>query len=62
MGMPFPSKEAAIAYAERNGYEFTVTEPEEEKQAKRPIQPFKRAMVHHWRHDSVPVYEGDTPK
>lgn len=61
MGMPFPSRQAAIRYAEKNGYEYTVIEPEEEKQKVRPIQPFKRAMVHHWRHEN-PVYEGDSTK
>lgn len=61
MGMSFPSKEAAIAYAERNGYEFKVIEPEEEKQNVRPILPFKRAMVHHWRHEA-PDYSGDSAK
>ena len=61
MGMSFPTKDAAISYAERNGYEFAVVEPEEEKHAVRPILPFKRAMVHHWRHEA-PVYEEDNRK
>lgn len=56
MGMAFPSKEAAIDYAKRYNYDYSVLEPEEEKQAVRPILPFKRAMVHHWRHES-PVYD-----
>lgn len=56
MGMAFPTKEAAIDYAERNSYQFKVIEPEEEKQVVRPIAPFKRAMVHHWRHEA-PKYD-----
>lgn len=56
MGMPFPSKEAAVEYAQRYNYAYTVIEPEEEKLATRPIAPFKRAMVHHWRHEA-PVYD-----
>ncbi|PXF46858.1 NADH dehydrogenase [ubiquinone] iron-sulfur protein 4, mitochondrial [Gracilariopsis chorda] len=60
MGMAFPTKEAAIQYAERNGYGFTVVEPAQEKPHLKPIAPFKRAMVHHWRHSGTPVYEGDT--
>lgn len=61
MGMAFPNKGAAISYAERNGYKFLVVEPEEEKQSVRRIAPFKRAMVHHWRHEA-PVYEEDSKK
>lgn len=61
MGMPFPTKEAAMKYAERNGFEYKVIEPEEEKQQVRRIAPFKRAMVHHWRHEA-PVYDGDSTK
>lgn len=61
MGMPFPTKEAAVEYAKRNGYEFSVVEPEAERKVVRPIVPFKRAMVHHWRHEA-PVYEADTSK
>ncbi|CAN8061854.1 unnamed protein product [Agarophyton chilense] len=60
MGMSFPSKEAAIHYAERNGYEFVTAEPAEEKQHVKPIAPFKRSMVHHWRHSGTPVYDGDS--
>lgn len=56
MGISFPSKEAAIEYAQRYGYEYSVKEPEVEKKAVRPIKPFKRAMVHHWRHEA-PVYD-----
>lgn len=56
MGMAFGTKEDAMDYANKYGYEFTVVEPEEEKQASRPIKPFKRAMVHHWRHEA-PVYD-----
>lgn len=56
MGMAFPTKEAAIEYAERYNYKYLVVEPEQEKQAVRPIAPFKRAMVHHWRHEQ-PKYE-----
>lgn len=61
MGMPFPTKEAAMKYAERYGFEYNVIEPEEEKQQVRKIAPFKRAMVHHWRHEA-PVYDGETAK
>lgn len=61
MGMPFPTKEAAMKYAERNGYDYVVIEPEAEKKLVRPIAPFKRAMVHHWRHE-VPVYDEDSAK
>lgn len=61
MGMPFSTKEAAVAYAERNGLEFEVIEPKEEKRSVRPIAPFQRAMVHHWRHEA-PVYEEDSAK
>lgn len=61
MGMSFPTKEAAVAYAERNGFDFAVTEPEKERQSLRSIAPFKRAMVHHWRHEA-PVYDGDSTK
>lgn len=59
--MPFPTKEAAQEYAERNGFEYRIVEPEQEKKVVKPIAPFKRAMVHHWRHEA-PVYENDTSK
>lgn len=61
MGLPFPTKEAAVEYAERNGYDFTVVVPEEESKNIRKIAPFQRAMVHHWNH-KVPVYEGEDEK
>lgn len=60
VGIPFPTKEAAVEYAERNGYGFNVIEPEQEVANVRNIAPFQRAMVHHWRHQ-VPVYEEDEP-
>jgi ETC complex I subunit conserved region len=62
MGIQFPTKEAAVEYAERNGYAFAVLEPETEKQSVRRIAPFGRSMVHHWDHDGLPVYDGDEPK
>eukprot|EP00173_Palmaria_palmata_P002748 Plantae.Rhodophyta-Palmaria_palmata.ctg28576.p1 GENE.Plantae.Rhodophyta-Palmaria_palmata.ctg28576~~Plantae.Rhodophyta-Palmaria_palmata.ctg28576.p1 ORF type:complete len:174 (-),score=11.59 Plantae.Rhodophyta-Palmaria_palmata.ctg28576:172-621(-) len=59
LGMTFPTREAAVEYAERNGYEYKVSEPEEEKQAVRNIAPFARSMSHHWDHTGVPVYDND---
>lgn len=56
MGISFPNKEAAMEYAERNGYNYEVVEPEREKRNVRRIAPFRRSMVHHWRHD-MPVYD-----
>lgn len=56
MGMAFPTKEAAVEYAQRYGYGFSVVEPELEKLTVRKIAPFKRAMVHHWRHEA-PIYD-----
>lgn len=54
LGMTFPTREAAVEYAERNGYEYKVSEPEAEKQSVRNIAPFARSMSHHWDHTGVP--------
>jgi ETC complex I subunit conserved region len=54
LGMTFPTKDAAIEYANRNGYAFNVFEPEAETQAVRNIAPFARSMSHHWDHTGVP--------
>ena len=59
MRMSFPTKEAAVDYAKRNGFEFIVYEPEKEKKNVRNIAAFRKAMVHHWGHQSIPVYEQD---
>lgn len=62
MGLSFPTKEAAIEYAERHGYPYSVAEPESEKPTVRKIAPFGRAMVHHWGHEGIPVYDDDESK
>lgn len=59
MGMAFPSKEAAVEYAQRNGYDYSITLPEKEQKKVRKIEPFRRAMVHHWRHQ-VPEYDEES--
>lgn len=61
LGMTFPTREAAVDFAKRNGFAFNVFEPEEEQQAVRKIAPFGRGMVHHWRHEGVPEYD-DSPQ
>lgn len=58
MGMNFPSKEAAVDYANRNGFGFVVYEPEQEKKNVRSISAYKKSMVHHWAH-KAPIYEQD---
>lgn len=54
--MTFSSKEAAVEYAERNGFRYVVYEPHQEHMHERKIAPFGRAMVHHWQHERVPEY------
>ncbi|KAF6004246.1 NADH dehydrogenase Fe-S protein subunit 4 ndufs4 [Cyanidiococcus yangmingshanensis] len=54
--LTFSSKEAAIQYAEKYGFQYIVYDPHEEPIHERKIVPFGRAMVHHWRHEAIPQY------
>jgi hypothetical protein len=54
--LTFSSKEAAIQYAEKYGFQYIVYDPHEEPIHERKIVPFGRAMVHHWRHEGIPQY------
>jgi NADH dehydrogenase (ubiquinone) Fe-S protein 4 len=60
LGLAFPTKEAAVDYSKRNGYAYTVFEPEAAKPAVRKIAAYGRSMVHHWDHDGLPVYEDES--
>jgi hypothetical protein len=61
MGVNFPTKEAAVEYATRNGYPYTVFEPEAAKPAVRKIAAYGRSMVHHWNHPGLPEYDDEKP-
>jgi len=54
--LTFSSKEAAIQYAEKYGFQYVVYEPHDEPLHERKIAPFTRSMVHHWRHEGIPRY------
>mmetsp|Transcript_4521 Transcript_4521/g.9727 ORF Transcript_4521/g.9727 Transcript_4521/m.9727 type:complete len:186 (-) Transcript_4521:276-833(-) len=56
MGIAFPTKEAAIEYANRYGYKYSVFEPEQSKENLRKFSAYGKSMVHQWRH-KPPVFD-----
>eukprot|EP00184_Porphyridium_aerugineum_P007886 CAMPEP_0184692536 /NCGR_PEP_ID=MMETSP0313-20130426/980_1 /TAXON_ID=2792 /ORGANISM="Porphyridium aerugineum, Strain SAG 1380-2" /LENGTH=151 /DNA_ID=CAMNT_0027150373 /DNA_START=245 /DNA_END=703 /DNA_ORIENTATION=+ len=54
--LQFPSKEEAIDYAKKYGYDYVVEEPEEPKENVRKFTPYGKSMVHQWRH-KLPKYD-----
>lgn len=59
LSVRFPSREAAQAYAVRNGYTYVVDAAPEAAENVRSFSAYGKSMVHQWRHDAVPVYAAD---
>uniref|UniRef100_A0A7S3EMI8 NADH dehydrogenase [ubiquinone] iron-sulfur protein 4, mitochondrial n=1 Tax=Rhodosorus marinus TaxID=101924 RepID=A0A7S3EMI8_9RHOD len=59
LNVSFPTQEAAVEYAVRNGFHYTIEDRLPEKENVRKFQAFGRSMVHQWRHNQIPVYEDD---
>lgn len=59
LSVRFPSREAAEAYAIRNGYDFVTMAAPEAAENVRSFSAYGKSMVHQWRHDKVPVYAAD---
>lgn len=59
LSVRFPSREAAEAYAVRNGYTYVVDAAPEAAENVRSFSAYGKSMVHQWRHDAVPVYAAD---
>mmetsp|Transcript_10208 Transcript_10208/g.20595 ORF Transcript_10208/g.20595 Transcript_10208/m.20595 type:complete len:156 (-) Transcript_10208:3019-3486(-) len=60
--LQFTTREAAVEFAQRNGYRFVVEEPEDERENLRNFGAYGKSMVHQWRHSGIPVYAGDEEK
>lgn len=59
LSVRFPSREAAEAYAVRNGYHYVVDAAPEPAENVRSFSAYGKSMVHQWRHDDIPVYAAD---
>ena len=59
LSVRFPSREAAEAYATRNGYDYVTMAAPEAAENVRSFSAYGKSMVHQWRHDAVPVYAAD---
>lgn len=59
LSVRFPSREAAEAYAVRNGYTYVVDAAPEAAENVRSFSAYGKSMVHQWRHDDIPVYAAD---
>mmetsp|Transcript_6001 Transcript_6001/g.18069 ORF Transcript_6001/g.18069 Transcript_6001/m.18069 type:complete len:193 (-) Transcript_6001:163-741(-) len=59
LDVSFATQKAAIEFAERNGFTYTVEDRPPEKENVRSFQAFGKSMVHQWRHNQIPVYEDD---
>ncbi|GAB0489061.1 hypothetical protein MMPV_000277 [Pyropia vietnamensis] len=59
LSVRFPSREAAEAYAVRNGYTYVVDAAPEAAENVRSFSAYGKSMVHQWRHDAIPVYAAD---